>query len=114
VAYQINNKTVIRAGWGVSYAAPDQWNYLSNDYLTNGLGYATLSPGNNPQFGDAYSQLQNGIVYNPSQLHVVNLNPGVNSPVDALGAPSAITYDPTGGRPTRVNQWNIALQRMLS
>jgi hypothetical protein len=115
-AYQINSKTVLRAGWGVSYSAPDQWNYLSNNYLTNGMGYTTLSPGNNPQYGYAYSQLQNGIVYSPSALHVVNLNPGINSPVGALGSPSAsaITYDPTGERPIRVNQWNITLQRQLT
>ncbi|MGA7235861.1 MAG: TonB-dependent receptor, partial [Bryobacteraceae bacterium] len=115
-AYQLNSKTVLRAGWGISYSASDQWNYLSNNYLTNGLGYTTLSPGNNPQFGYAYSELQNGIVYAPSALHVLNLNPGINSPVGALGSPSAsaITYDPSGARPTRVNQWNVTLQRKLS
>ena len=113
MAYQLNSKTVIRAGWGLSYSAPDQWNYLSNNYLTNGMGYTTISPGNNPQYGYAYSQLQNGIVYSPSALHVVNLNPGINSPVGALGSPSAsaITYDPSGARPTRVNQWNVTVQR---
>jgi hypothetical protein len=115
-AYQLNSKTVLRAGWGISYSASDQWNYLSNNYLTNGLGYTTISPGNNPQFGYAYSQLQSGIIYSPSALHVVNLNPGINSPVGALGSPSAsaITYDPSGARPTRVNQWNVTLQRKLS
>ncbi len=116
VAYQLNSKTVIRAGWGLSYSAPDQWNYLSNNYLTNGMGYTTISPGNNPQYGYAYSQLQSGIVYSPSALHVVNLNPGINSPVGALGSPSAsaITYDPSGARPTRVNQWNVTVQHKLS
>jgi hypothetical protein len=115
-AYQFDNKTVLRAGWGISYSAPDQWNYLSNNYLTNGMGYTTLSPGNNPQFGYSYSQFQNGIVYSPSALHVVNLDPGINSPVGALGSPSAsaITYDPSGERPTRVSQWNITMQRQLT
>lgn len=114
-AYRLDDKTVIRAGWGISYAAPDQWNYLSNNYLTNGMGYTSISPGNNPQFGVAYSQLQNGIVYSPSQLHVVNLDPGINQPAGALGAPSAsaITYDPSGGRPPRVNQWNVTVQRQI-
>jgi len=116
VAYQINPKTVIRAGWGFSYGATDQWNYLSNNYLVNGMGYSTISPGNNPQFGFAYSQFSNGIVYDPASLHVVNLDPGINHPKGALGSPSAsaITYDPSGARPARVNQWNIALQRRLS
>jgi Carboxypeptidase regulatory-like domain/TonB dependent receptor len=115
-AYQINSKTVIRAGWGISYGATDQWNYLSNNYLVNGMGYSTISPGNNPQFGLAYSRFQDGIVYNPAALHVFNLDPGINSPKGALGNPSAsvITFDPSGARPSRVSQWNIALQRQLS
>ena len=116
VAYQLNSKTVIRAGWGLSYSATDQWNYLSNNYLINGLGYTTISPGNNPQFGLAYSQLQDGIVYNPGALHVFNLDPGINQPAGTLGNPSAsaITYDPSGARPTRVSQWNITVQRKLT
>lgn len=116
VAYQLNSKTVIRAGWGVSYGATDQWNYLSNNYLINGMGYSTISPGNNPQYGYAYSQLQNGIVYNPSALHTFNLDPGINQPAGTIGSPSAsvITYDPSGARPTRVSQWNITVQRKLT
>jgi hypothetical protein len=116
IAYQLNSKTVIRAGWGLSYGATDQWNYLSNNYLINGMGYTTISPGNNPQYGLAYSQFRNGIVYDPASLHVVNLDPGINQPKGALGNPSAsaITYDPSGARPARVNQWNIAVQRKLS
>ncbi|MGO9012886.1 MAG: TonB-dependent receptor domain-containing protein [Bryobacteraceae bacterium] len=115
-AYQVTSNTVLRAGWGISYSAPDPWNYLSNNYLTNGMGYTSINPGNNPQYGYAYSPLQNGIVYSPSALHVVNLDPGINSPVGALGNPSAsaITYDPSGARPARINQWNIAVQRQLS
>jgi outer membrane receptor protein involved in Fe transport len=27
-AYQLNSKTVVRAGWGISYGAPDQWNWI--------------------------------------------------------------------------------------
>ena len=116
IAYQINSKTVLRAGWGFSYASTDQWNYLSNNYLINGMGYTTLSPGGNPQFGYAYSQFKDGIVYNLSDLYKINLDPGINSPKGALGSPSAsvITYDPTGARPSRVNSWTVGLQRQLS
>ncbi|MBZ5583092.1 MAG: carboxypeptidase regulatory-like domain-containing protein, partial [Acidobacteriia bacterium] len=116
IAYQINGKTVLRAGWGFSYGTTDQWNYLSNNYLINGMGYTTLSPGSNPQFGLPYSQLQNGIAYNISDLYKINLDPAINSPKGAIGNPSAsvIAYDPTGARPPRVNSWNIGLQRQLS
>jgi len=115
VAYKLTSNMVLRAGWGFTYGAIDQWNYLSNNYLINGMGYTTLSPGNNPQYGYAYSRLQDGIVYQLSDLYKVNLDPGINSPKGALGSPSAsvITYDPTGARPPRVNNWNVALQRQL-
>jgi hypothetical protein len=115
-AYQLNSKTVLRAGWGVSYSSGAQWNYMSNNFLTNGMGNTTISPGPNPTYGLPYSQFQDGIVYRPEDLHVVNLDPGINSPVGALGNPSAsaVAYDPGGGRPARVNQWNIAVQRQLT
>ncbi len=116
-AYQLNSKTVFRAGWGVSYSAADQWNYLSNNYLTNGMGIHDHQPRHQSTVtAFRIRSSQNGIVYAPSALHVVNLSPGINSPVGALGNPSAsaVTYDPSGARPTRVNQWNIALQRQLS
>jgi len=80
------------------------------------MGNTTISPGSSPQFGLPYSQFQNGIVYKPEDLHVVNMTPGINSPIGALGNPSgsAVTYNDDGGRPARVNQWNVALQRQLT
>jgi len=116
IAYQIDDKTVLRAGWGFSYGSTNQWNYLSNNYLINGMGYTTLSPGNDPQFGYAYSRFRDGIVYNLSDLYKVNLDPAINSPKGAIGNPSAsaIAYDPTGARPPRVNSWNVGLQRQLT
>ena len=116
VAYQLNSKTVVRAGWGISYAAPDRWYYISNNYLVNGMGYTSINPGTTAQFGVASSQFSNGIVYNSAALHVLNLDPSINSPVGALGNPSAsaIAFDPSGGRPPRVNQWNVTVQRKLS
>ncbi|HUA59999.1 MAG TPA: TonB-dependent receptor [Verrucomicrobiae bacterium] len=116
-AYQINSKTVLRAGWGVSYSAGDSWAYLNGGYSLNGLGYNSVQA-SAPSFGLVSSQFQNGIVYNAASLSTLNLNPGVNTTAGQLNTFSAVWgglyNDPGAGRPARINQWNIALQRQLA
>jgi Carboxypeptidase regulatory-like domain len=116
-AYQIDRNTVLRAGWGLTYGAGDTWAYLSGGYSLNGLGYNSVSA-SAAGFGQISSQLQNGIVYNPTALSTLNLNPGINTTAGQLNNFSAVWgglwNDPGAGRPARVNNWNIALQRQLS
>jgi hypothetical protein len=115
IAYQINPKTVFRAGWGFTYGAGDSWGYLNGGMPVAGLGFNSVS--NSTGYGYAVSQLQNGIQYNPSVLYAKTLDPGVAPTPGSLSpAPgwAAQFLDPDGGRPARVNQWNIALQRQLS
>jgi Carboxypeptidase regulatory-like domain/TonB dependent receptor len=117
VAYQINKNTVIRAGWGVNYAGGDSWAYLNGGYSLNGMGYNSIQA-SAPSFGLISSRFQDGIQYNPSVLSQLNLNPGVNTVAGQLNTFSAVWgglyNDPNAGRPARVNNWNIALQRQLS
>ncbi|SPE39911.1 hypothetical protein SBA3_3490008 [Candidatus Sulfopaludibacter sp. SbA3] len=117
VAYQIDSKTVIRAGWGLTYSAGDSWAYLNGGYSLNGLGYNSVQT-SAPSFGLVSSQLQNGIVYNPASLSTLNLNPGVNTTPGQLNTFSSVWgglyNDPGAGRPARINQWNVALQRQLT
>jgi Carboxypeptidase regulatory-like domain len=116
-AYQINRKTVIRAGWGVSYSAGDAWAYLNGGYSLNGLGINSVQT-SALSFGLVSSQLQNGIVYNPASLSTLNLNPGVNTTPGQLNTFSSVWgglyNDPNAGRPARINQWNVSLQRQLA
>jgi hypothetical protein len=115
VAYQINAKTVFRAGWGFTYSPEDSWGYLNGGMPVSGLGINSVS--NSTGYGYAVSQFQNGIQYNPAVLYQVTLNPGVAPTSGSLSpAPgwAAQFLDPDGGRPSRVNQWNIALQRQLA
>lgn len=115
IAYQINDKTVFRAGWGLTYSPGDSWGYLNGGMPVAGLGFNSVSASTG--YGYAVSQLQNGIQYSPSVLYAKTLNPGVApSPGSLSPAPgwAAQFLDPDGGRPSRVNQWNIALQRQLS
>jgi hypothetical protein len=62
--------------------------------------------------------LSSGIVYNPAQLTTQNLSPGVNTVAGQLNSFSSVWgglyNDPEAGRPARINQWNVALQRQLT
>jgi hypothetical protein len=117
VAYQINSKTVLRAGWGIFYSGGDSWAYLNGGYSLNGLGINSVQA-SAPSFGLVSSQLSNGIVYSPAQLTALNLNPGVNTTPGQLNTFSSVWgglyNDPNAGRPARINQWNVALQRQLA
>jgi hypothetical protein len=109
LAYQINSKTVIRAGWGVTYSALANWWYLS---VGLGVGYNALTF-STPAYGQPALILQNGLQYNRADLYSVSLDPGLRPTAGQLNAPSTV-FDQNGGRPARVNQWNIALQREVA
>jgi hypothetical protein len=117
IAYQFASKMVLRAGWGIFYSGGDSWAYLNGGYSLNGLGLNSVQA-SAPSFGLVSSQFSNGIVYNPSQLTSLNLNPGVNTTAGQLNTFSSVWgglyNDPNAGRPARINQWNIALERQLS
>jgi len=106
VAYQINTKTVLRAGAGVSYGVvqtPNGLQYSLADYYTfNGNGY-----GNSPlPLG-----LQGGNPY--PNLTWPNFDPG-KLPVPSNGllppaSPNTI-FNPSA-RPPRTLQWSVGIQR---
>jgi len=118
VAYRIgeNGKTVVRAGWGISYSALANWWYVTGGSSSVGVGFNTLSF-SNPAYGQAVSRLSDGLHYDPSQLYAASFDPGIYPKAGQLNVPSAWgaqINDPNGGRPARVNQWNIAVQRALT
>lgn len=103
-AYQIDKNTVIRGGFGVVY------NALDDSFAT---GYASNSASASvPAFGQIVGLLQNGI---PSS--VVAKWPTLNNPA-AGQAPGAVVGAPTlldqnTGRPMRLMQWNVTVQRTI-
>ncbi|MBI4555937.1 MAG: TonB-dependent receptor [Candidatus Hydrogenedentes bacterium] len=106
VAWQATPKWVARAGFGVSYS-----------------GTANLRPANvgsnNPfggtAFGEPALRLQDGIPLAGAQVAWPKIDPGLfplnGNPIGG-GAPNDI--DPQAGRPGRIIQWNIGVQREIS
>jgi hypothetical protein len=117
VAYRLNNNTVIRGGWGVSYSQLGNLWYMTNGSLTLGLGFNSIEM-SNPAYGEPAVLLRNGLQYNQADLYATNLNPGIRPLPGQLGNFSdawwGVRIDRNGGRPGRINQWNIAVQRELA
>ena len=116
LAYQINDRTVVRAGWGISYSALSNWWYITGGSSTLGVGFNSLTWAS-PNYGDAAVQLGNGLRYNRADLDIASFDPGIVPVRGSLNVPPAWggqINDPNGGRPGRVNQWNLAVQHELA
>jgi len=116
VAYRLNDKTVARAGWGVSYSQLGNWWYVTGGSPTLGLGFNSIDF-SNPAFGESALLMRNGLKYNQSDLLAASLDPGIR-PLPGQTSSFGdfwwgVRMDRNGGRPGRVNQWNIAVQREL-
>ncbi len=109
VAYQINNRTVLRAGWGFVYGQTPTLNYARTASV--GVGFNTLDF-TNTTFGAPVSQLKDGLTYDMAKLFEASWDPYIRPQPGTLNAPPS-WVDDTGGRPPRINQWNVALQREI-
>jgi hypothetical protein len=111
VAYQIDSRTVLRAGWGISYGQLTGFNYIGGGN-SQGMGFNSI-PFNSPAFGEPGFTLRQGLRYSTAELLAASYDPGLLVvPGRLVGAPAHV--DRNGGRPPRVNQWNISLQRELT
>jgi Carboxypeptidase regulatory-like domain/TonB dependent receptor len=108
-AYQVLPKTVLRGGWGVSYGLTPSFNYPSSGI---GVGFNTLNF-TSSAFGLPAAVLSQGLQYNPAALNDASYNPGIVPSPGQINSPPYI-IDRNAGRPPRVSQWNISLQRELT
>jgi hypothetical protein len=114
VAYQIDPKTVFRGGWGITYGNTASFGYISNTPIIGGgpIGYNEISFAS-PGFGTPAATFAAGLPYTQAQLYPTTLNPGIVPFPNQLNSPP-YWFDPNAGRPPRINQWNIGLQREIT
>jgi hypothetical protein len=101
-AYQINEKTVLNAGFGVVYGA----NTVQTGSTTN------LATSSTPAFGQTVGALQNGVPSNVS-IQWPSFSASAGQAAGAVVAPPTL-LDPNAGRPMRLLQWNVTLQREIT
>jgi hypothetical protein len=107
-AYQITSKTVLRLGFGITYGQTATENRMST---TIGGNY----PFTAPSFGAAWRRLDEGAPPAASGTYTYpNIDPGQYNRIS--GTPASISYnffDRGAGRPPRMMQWSVGLQREL-
>jgi hypothetical protein len=99
LAYQINTKTVMRAGLGISYNKSDDNNF--------GFSSGSQFLYNSPSYGDAAYYMRDGLPY---KISFPNFDPG-QYPLPGTTASIPQLMDRHAGRPARQVQWSFGLQR---
>jgi hypothetical protein len=102
LAYQLNAKTVLRVGAGISYYKTDN-NNLGLSSVTQ-YAYQTAS------YGDPAYLTRNGLPY---KLTFPNFDPGQGLFPGVLGS-APQEQDQNAGRPARQLQWSAGIQRQLT
>jgi hypothetical protein len=117
-AYQINSKTVVRAAWGFFYGGPQTFLASAPQAPGAGTGYDTITF-SSPRAGATAlpNGLAGGLTVNPALFSATLHQPGAlptSSPATGLSnLNTPAVYDPGLGRPPRISQYNIAIQREL-
>jgi hypothetical protein len=104
VAYQIDRKTVLRAGWGVVYNSTSTASGSTSAYASS-----TTFPTNSGQITGLF---KDGM---PASVHAVwpSFDPASGQGVGSV-IPMPSLLDVNAGRPARLVQWNIGLQREIN
>jgi len=109
-AWSINEKTVLRLGWGITYGQLSGFSYIGAGQSL-GFGFNTINF-STPSFGDPAFQFSNGLVYNPTDLYAQRIDAGIRPTPGQFNNPPAL-LDRNAGRPPRMNNWSVNLQREI-
>jgi carboxypeptidase family protein len=111
MSYQLTPKTVLRAGWGITYAQTG--NGQSDGGSTLGAGGWNTFNFESPAFGEAGALLRNGLVYNRDDLFKVSNNAGIRPSPGQVDSPPQWIH-PDAGKMPKLNQWSVSVQRELT
>jgi len=100
-AYQVNEKTVVRGGWGIAYGfAPDYGQNSANVLNSSPAGVNTYVLASSPS-----------VLPQPTWP---NFSPGQTPlPGQIVGYNGFVSLDRNASRPPRQNQWSIGIQREI-
>jgi hypothetical protein len=102
IAYQLDEKTVIRGGWGFAYG-------FQNDIIVNSAAISTTTPAGINAFAD----LSNANVL-PRPIWP-NFDPAQTPlPGQIVGFTGFTSLDRNAARPPRQDQWSIGIQREIA
>ena len=104
-AYQLNQKTVARGGFGVIYNGT-----ANNNIATRGV--SSNNPFSSPAFAQPAMVLSEGVPLTASQITWPNFNPGYFPLPGGLTGPTSY-IDQNAGRPARQYEWSFGLQREI-
>jgi outer membrane receptor protein involved in Fe transport len=104
LAYQITPKTVLRAGWGISYGQTAPNNFWSRRF-------GSYVPFSAPSYGEPAMLLEDGVPVVPVWP---NFDPGQFPVVPSSPSTFLHMIDPGAGRPPRLMMWSIGLQREIT
>jgi hypothetical protein len=111
VAYQITPKTVFRAGGAISYSKTGEDGLLSQSV-------GGLNPFATSVQDQAFYTLSAGVPQSLRSLTFPNFNagqyPAVVNGVPNLGSFPSFVIDRNAGRPARIFQWSLGVQRQLT
>ncbi len=111
VSYQLDARTVLRGGWGISYSQTGQGESSGGGTLGAG-GWNTINF-ESSAFGAPGAVLRDGLVYNRDDLFRVANDPGIRPSPGQLNLPSPWIH-PDAGHPPRLQQWTVSVQRELT
>ena len=109
VAYQVLPKTVIRGGFGITYASLGFGGQTGSASANNPLGPASV-PGQ-PVMTWGQGVTVNGAPLTPAQIAWPNFNPGYYPIQGLIPGTGPQYYDQNAGRPARQYQWSFSIQR---
>ncbi len=111
VSYQINARTVLRGGWGITYAQTG--NGQADGGSTLGAGGWNTFNFQSPAFGEPGAVLRNGLVYNRDALFQVNNDAGIRPSPGLVDSPPQWIH-PDAGKMPKLSQWSVSLQREIT
>jgi hypothetical protein len=111
VSYQLTPKTVLRAGWGITYSQTG--NGQSDGGSTLGAGGWNTFNFESPAFGEPGALLRTGLVYDREALFRVNNDAGIRPTPGQVDSPPQWIH-PDAGKMPKLNQWSFSVQRELT